>query len=46
MRRSQAGQATVEWSALLLALVFALAALTVVSRERTRGASGNASCMR
>ena len=30
MRRSQAGQATVEWSALLLALAFALAALTVV----------------
>ena len=30
MRRSQAGQATIEWSALLLALVFALAALTVV----------------
>lgn len=30
MRRSQAGQATIEWSALLLALAFALAALTVV----------------
>src|SRR5688572_2865363 len=30
MRRSQAGQATIEWSAMLLALAFALAALTVV----------------
>jgi hypothetical protein len=30
MRRSQAGQATIEWSALVLALAFALAALTVV----------------
>ncbi len=30
MRRSQAGQATVEWSALLFALAFALAALTMV----------------
>ncbi|MGH2979316.1 MAG: hypothetical protein ACRDLQ_06735 [Solirubrobacterales bacterium] len=30
MRRSQAGQATVEWSALLLALVLAFAAMTVV----------------
>jgi hypothetical protein len=30
MRRSQAGQATIEWSALLLALAFALAALTLV----------------
>ena len=30
MRRSQAGQATIEWTALLLALAFALAALTVV----------------
>jgi hypothetical protein len=30
MRRSQAGQATVEWSALLLAVALGLAALTVV----------------
>ena len=30
MRRSQAGQATIEWSALLLALAFGLAALTLV----------------
>jgi len=30
MRRSQAGQATVEWSALVLALALVLAALTVV----------------
>jgi hypothetical protein len=30
MRRSQLGQATVEWSALLLALAFALAAMAVV----------------
>ena len=29
MRRSQAGQATIEWSALLLAVGLALAALTV-----------------
>jgi hypothetical protein len=30
MRRTQTGQATVEWSALLLALLFAFAALTLV----------------
>ena len=36
MRRSQAGQATIEWSALLLALAFALAALTRRGRENGR----------
>jgi hypothetical protein len=36
MRRSQAGQATVEWSALLLVLALSLAALTVVV-SRTDG---------
>ena len=47
MRRSQAGQATIEWSALLLALAFALrGAHASWSRERTRGASGSASCTR